>query len=112
MSNDVPAGPIRGPAPPRQMVTLRLPTDVHNQLRAVSFFTGRSVNDIALDLITDFLATEGRQALKEGVHAITKTVERAADELEAGARATTDHAAGGARRRRAGSGRNSKARTG
>jgi hypothetical protein len=51
-------------------MTLRLPTDVHTQLRALSVFMDTTVNDLVQKLITDFLASEGRQRLKEALHGL------------------------------------------
>src|SRR5688572_25963675 len=112
MRNDEIAGRTRGPAPPRQVVTLRLPTEVHAQLRAVSFFTGTTVNDIVLELITGFLATEGRRALQEAAHVYAESIGGRAEELEAGARAGSGNTAPSPRPRRTGTTRKGKARTG
>ena len=46
-----------------QALTLRLPPDVHDQLRAYSFFTRRSANELVTDLLRDFLAGAGRVEL-------------------------------------------------
>jgi hypothetical protein len=43
-----------------QAFTLRLPPDVHDQLRAYTFFTRRSANELVTDLLRDYLAGVGR----------------------------------------------------
>ena len=46
-----------------QALTLRLPPDVHDQLRSYSFFTRRSANELITDLLRDYLAGKGRDEL-------------------------------------------------
>ncbi|CAN5116571.1 hypothetical protein BH20ACT24_BH20ACT24_20930 [soil metagenome] len=48
-----------------QAVTLRVPKEVHEALRTLSFATGTSINDLALRALGDFLAEKGhREAVK------------------------------------------------
>lgn len=51
----------------RDVLTVRLPSDLHEQLRAYKYFTGRSINDLAVDLIREFLAGPGREEISRGM---------------------------------------------
>jgi hypothetical protein len=60
-----------------------LPTDIHIQLRALSVFMDTTVNDLVQGLVEDFLASEGRQRLKEELDGLVPDpVEQAAKKLE------------------------------
>lgn len=113
MSTNGSSARTRGPAPPRQMVTLRMPQDVHTQLRALAVFTDTTVNDLVLGLVTDYLDSEGRQRLKEVLHGLVPAeVEREAARLEADTRPTADRVPDGLRARRDGRGSARGTRTG
>ena len=51
----------------RAVLTIRLPSDLHEQLRAYKFFAGRSINDLAVDLIREFLEGPGREEISRGM---------------------------------------------
>lgn len=75
----------RGPAPPRQVVTLRMPTELHTELRALSVFMGVTVNDLVQSLIVDFLESEGRARLKEAINGLLPaSVDEEATRIEEG----------------------------
>jgi hypothetical protein len=58
----------------RGVLTVRLPADLHEQLRAYKYFTGRSINDLAVDLIRDYLAGPGRSEINRGMTERTKAM--------------------------------------
>lgn len=54
-----------------QVVTLRIPREVHEALKTLAFATDSSVNDIGLRAISDFLSHKGHQ---EAVDSLAKKV--------------------------------------
>lgn len=50
-----------------QALTLRLPPDVHDQLRTFAFYTRRSVNELMTELAREFLTGRGRDELMAAV---------------------------------------------
>lgn len=48
---------------------VRLPPDMHQDLRMLALFTGRSVNEIITSLIGDYLAGPGREEIARGMTA-------------------------------------------
>lgn len=46
---------------------VRLPPDMHQDLRMLALFTGRSVNDIITELVSDHLAGRGRELIERGM---------------------------------------------
>lgn len=51
----------------RGVLTVRLPADLHEQLRAYKYFTGRPINDLAVELIRGYLAGPGREEIRHGM---------------------------------------------
>lgn len=70
MPDPTTAARIRGPAPPRQVVTLRVPMEVHTELRTYCVLTDTTVNDFVLGLIEDHFENGGRARLKEKIHGL------------------------------------------
>jgi NRPS condensation-like uncharacterized protein len=60
------AGSGRQSSGESQMLTVRVPKDVHDALRTLSFATGKSINDIVLAAIGDYLASQGHRDAVEG----------------------------------------------
>jgi hypothetical protein len=54
-------------APERNVLTVRLPPELHDELRTYKFFTGRSINDVVVDLICKFLSGPGREEITQGM---------------------------------------------
>jgi hypothetical protein len=48
-----------------QVVTLRMPRDVYAGLRALSFATGTSINELVLRALGNYMADEGHRELVE-----------------------------------------------
>jgi predicted transcriptional regulator len=48
-------------------MTVRLPAEVHEALRAVAFANGGSLNDVVLRAIADFLTHKGRRDAVEAM---------------------------------------------
>ena len=66
----------------RGMLTVRLPNDLHEELRAYKYFTGRSINDLVVDLIRQFLDGPGRDGISRGMTERAKSMYgEALDEL-------------------------------
>ncbi len=63
-----------------QALTVRVPRDVHDALRTLSFATGASINDLVLRAIGDFLADEGHRDAVEGF--LTKAQAQYRDALD------------------------------
>lgn len=42
-----------------KVLTVRIPTDMHDRLLAYKYFTGRSINDVAVHLLGQFLDGPG-----------------------------------------------------
>ena len=53
--------------PERKMIPVRLPTDMHQELKMLALFTGRSVNDIVTELVSAHLSGPGREAIERGM---------------------------------------------
>lgn len=51
----------------RKMIPVRLPAEMHQELKLLALFTGRSVNDIITELVSAHLAGPGRQAIEHGM---------------------------------------------
>jgi hypothetical protein len=52
----------------REVLTVRLPADLHEQLREYKLFARKaSINDVVVDLIRDFLAGPGRREIEQGM---------------------------------------------
>ena len=52
----------------RQVLTVRLPADLHEQLREYKLFARKaSINDVVVNLIRDFLAGQGRREIEQGM---------------------------------------------
>jgi predicted DNA-binding protein len=56
----------------RKAMPVRLPPDMHQDLRMLALFTGRSVNEIITGLIGDYLAGPGREEIERGMTARAK----------------------------------------
>jgi predicted transcriptional regulator len=59
-------GSGRQPVGDSQMLTVRVPKDIHDALRTLSFATGKSINDIVLKAIGDYLGSQGHRDAVEG----------------------------------------------
>jgi hypothetical protein len=51
----------------RDVLTVRLPAELHDELRTYKFFTKRSINDLVVELIHDFLSGPGRKEIEHGM---------------------------------------------
>jgi hypothetical protein len=51
----------------RKTIPLRVPADMHQELKTLALFTGRSVNDIVTGLVAEHLAGPGRQLIEHGM---------------------------------------------
>jgi hypothetical protein len=52
----------------REVLTVRLPADLHEQLREYKLFARKaSINDVVVGLIRDFLAGPGRREIEQGM---------------------------------------------
>ena len=51
----------------RKTIPVRLPADMHQELKLLALFTGRSVNDIITELVRVHLAGPGREAIEHGM---------------------------------------------
>jgi hypothetical protein len=51
----------------RKMIPVRLPVDMHQELKLLALFTGRSVNDIITELVSAHLAGSGREEIERGM---------------------------------------------
>ena len=51
----------------RKAMPIRMPPDMHQDLRMLALFTGKSVNEIVLGLIGDYLAGTGRELIESGM---------------------------------------------
>jgi NRPS condensation-like uncharacterized protein len=49
-----------------QALTLRIPKEMHEGIRVLSFATGRSINDIATHALANYLADEGHRDAVQG----------------------------------------------
>lgn len=62
-------------------LTLRLPAELHEQLSLYSVFTRRSINEIATEVLNDWLSSTGRRELvdliaERGLHTHAETLEK------------------------------------
>jgi hypothetical protein len=57
----------------RKTIPVRLPADTHQELKLLALFTGRSVNDIITELVSEYLAGPGREAIEHGMTARAAT---------------------------------------
>jgi hypothetical protein len=53
----------------QRAITVRLPDDLHQQLREYVLFCGTSANDLVVGLVRDFLDGPGRQRVADGMTA-------------------------------------------
>ncbi len=51
----------------RNVLTVRIPAELHEELRTYGFFTHRSINETVVHLIQDFLAGPGREEIAQGM---------------------------------------------
>ncbi len=56
----------------RKAMPVRMPPDMHQDLRMLALFTGKSVNDIITGLVGDYLAGPGRELIERGMTARAK----------------------------------------
>lgn len=58
----------------RNVLTIRLPTELHEQLRAYKFFTDQpSINGVVVELIRGFLSGPGHEEIARGMTARAKS---------------------------------------
>jgi hypothetical protein len=57
----------------REVLTVRIPADLHQQLRAWKYFTGRSINELATELLSGYLAGGGRKEISKAMTDATKS---------------------------------------
>jgi predicted DNA-binding protein len=53
----------------RKTIPVRLPPEMHQEIKLLAAFTGRSINDIITELVRAYLAGPGREAIEEGMTA-------------------------------------------
>jgi hypothetical protein len=53
----------------RKPIPIRLPVDMHQELKLLSLFTGRSINEIMTELVDGYLAGQGRELIERGMTA-------------------------------------------
>lgn len=51
----------------RKTMPVRVPADMHQELKTLALFSGRSINDIVTGLIGEHLAGPGRQLIEHGM---------------------------------------------
>ena len=51
----------------RNVLTVRLPAELHEQLRAYKFFTHEPINELVVRLIAEYLAGPGREEIEKGM---------------------------------------------
>jgi hypothetical protein len=51
----------------RNVLTVRLSPELHEQLRAYKFFTHRPINELVVGLIAEYLAGPGREEIENGM---------------------------------------------
>lgn len=51
----------------RKTIPVRLTPEMHQEMKLLALFTGRSVNDIITELVRAHLAGPGREAIEEGM---------------------------------------------
>lgn len=51
----------------RDVLTVRLPAELHEELRTYKLFANRPINDVVVSLIEDFLAGPGREEITRGM---------------------------------------------
>ena len=64
----------------RKTIPVRLPADMHQEIKLLALFTGRSVNDIITELVRAHLAGPGREAIEHGM--TTRAVTNYKDALD------------------------------
>ena len=58
----------------RDVLTVRLPAELHEELRTYKLFANRPINDVVVGLIRDFLAGPGREEIARGMTARAKSM--------------------------------------
>ena len=58
----------------RDVLTVRLPMELHEELRTYKLFTNKSINDVVVGLIQDFLVGPGREEIARGMTARAKSM--------------------------------------
>ncbi|MGB8096893.1 MAG: hypothetical protein WCF17_07035 [Terracidiphilus sp.] len=53
----------------RKTIPVRLPPEMHQEVKLLALFTGRSVNEVITELVRAHLAGPGREAIEEGMTA-------------------------------------------
>lgn len=51
----------------REVLTIRIPAELHDELRAYKLFAKKPINDVVVGLISDFLAGPGRMEIEQGM---------------------------------------------
>lgn len=51
----------------RGVLTIRVPPELHEQLRTYKYFAGRPINDVVTALIREFLDGPGREEITRGM---------------------------------------------
>jgi len=51
----------------RNVLTIRLPAELHEELRTYKYFADRSINDVVVELIRDFMNGAGRKEIARGM---------------------------------------------
>jgi len=70
-------------ATPRGVLTVRLPAELHEELRAYKLYANRPINDVVVELIRDFLDGPGREEIARGMTERAKSMYGVAlDKLE------------------------------
>lgn len=57
----------------RKTIPVRLPPEMHQEIKLLALFTGRSINDVITELVRAHLAGPGREAIEEGMTARAAT---------------------------------------
>jgi predicted DNA-binding protein len=53
----------------RKTIPVRLPPEMHQEVKLLALFTGRSINEVITELVRAHLAGPGREAIEEGMTA-------------------------------------------
>jgi HicB family len=51
----------------RKTIPVRLPPEMHQEIKLLALFTGRSINEVITELVRVHLAGPGREAIEEGM---------------------------------------------
>lgn len=51
----------------RGVLTVRIPAEMHEELRTYKLFANRPINDVVVELIRDFLNGPGREEIARGM---------------------------------------------